>query len=117
MKAALDGNGMHTEKASISRTFVMKCGGSTLEELPDSFYDDLVKLQESGIQPVIVHGGGPAISENLSKLGIETKFVNGLRYTSEEVLNVVEMVLAGSINKKIVRRIGNRVVKRWVYPV
>lgn len=106
MKAALDGNGMHSEKALISRTFVMKCGGSTLEELPDSFYEDLVKLQESGIQPVIVHGGGPAISENLSKLGIETKFVNGLRYTSEEVLDVVEMVLAGSINKKIVRRIG-----------
>ncbi|WP_188541504.1 acetylglutamate kinase [Paenibacillus segetis] len=106
MKAALDGNGIHTEMAAISRTFVMKCGGSTLEELPDSFYEDLVKLQGSGIQPVIVHGGGPAISENLSKLGIETKFVNGLRYTSEEVLDVVEMVLAGSINKKIVRRIG-----------
>lgn len=70
------------------------------------FFGDLVKLQESGVQPVIVHGGGPAISENLGKLGIESKFVNGLRYTSEEVLDVVEMVLSGSINKMIVRRIA-----------
>lgn len=93
-------------KLSRGRMFVMKCGGSTLAELPDSFFGDLVKLQESGVQPVIVHGGGPAISENLGKLGIESKFVNGLRYTSEEVLDVVEMVLSGSINKMIVRRIA-----------
>lgn len=57
---------------------------------------------------MIVHGGGPAISENLAKLGIESSFVNGLRVTTEEVLDVVEMTLAGSINKAIVRRIqGN----------
>lgn len=93
-------------KLSGGRMFVMKCGGSTLAELPDSFFGDLVKLQESGVQPVIVHGGGPAISENLGKLGIESKFVNGLRYTTEEVLDVVEMVLSGSINKMIVRRIA-----------
>ncbi|MCM3701097.1 acetylglutamate kinase [Paenibacillus macerans] len=93
-------------KLSGGRMFVMKCGGSTLAELPDSFFGDLVKLQENGVQPVIVHGGGPAISENLGKLGIESKFVNGLRYTSEEVLDVVEMVLSGSINKMIVRRIA-----------
>lgn len=86
--------------------FVMKCGGSTLAELPSSFYEDLVSLQQEGIQPVIVHGGGPAISDNLNKLGIETKFVNGLRYTSEEVLDVVEMTLSGSINKQIVRIIN-----------
>lgn len=93
-------------KLSGGRMFVMKCGGSTLAELPDSFFGDLVKLQENGVQPVIVHGGGPAISENLGKLGIESKFVNGLRHTSEEVLDVVEMVLSGSINKMIVRRIA-----------
>ncbi|MFD1178839.1 acetylglutamate kinase [Paenibacillus puldeungensis] len=86
--------------------FVMKCGGSTLAELPDSFYSDLAVLQANGVLPVIVHGGGPAISENLEKLGIETKFVNGLRFTTEEVLDVAEMVLAGSINKTIVRRIA-----------
>ncbi|WIV18880.1 acetylglutamate kinase [Paenibacillus polygoni] len=87
------------------RTFVMKCGGSTLAALPDAFFEDLQKLQAEGMQPVIVHGGGPAISENLAKLGIETEFVNGLRKTTEPVLDVVEMVLAGSINKQIVRRI------------
>nr|WP_234405673.1 acetylglutamate kinase [Paenibacillus sp. IHBB 10380] len=85
----------------------MKCGGSTLAALPDSFFDDLRHLQQTGLQPVIVHGGGPAISDNLSKLGIESEFVNGLRKTTEDVLDVVEMVLAGSINKQIVRRIQN----------
>lgn len=87
--------------------FVMKCGGSTLAALPDSFFEDLRELQESGAKPVIVHGGGPAISNNLAKLGIESSFVNGLRLTTEEVLDVVEMTLAGSINKAIVRRIQN----------
>ncbi|AIQ49684.1 acetylglutamate kinase [Paenibacillus sp. FSL R7-0273] len=89
----------------IEKLFVMKCGGSTLAALPDSFFEDLRELQASGVQPVIVHGGGPAISENLAKLGIESRFVNGLRVTTEEVLDVVEMTLAGSINKAIVRRI------------
>lgn len=92
-------------ETSGKQSFVMKCGGSTLAALPDSFFEDLKQLQASGIQPVIVHGGGPAISENLEKLGIETEFVNGLRRTTEAVLDVVEMVLAGSINKQIVRRI------------
>lgn len=85
--------------------FVMKCGGSTLAELPDSFFDDLAELQRSGAEPVIVHGGGPAISENLTRLGIESRFVGGLRVTTEAVLDVVEMTLAGSLNKAIVRRI------------
>lgn len=84
---------------------VMKCGGSTLAALPDSFYEQLRDVQASGTMPVIVHGGGPAISGTLEKLGIETEFINGLRKTSEEVLDVVEMVLAGSINKQIVRRL------------
>jgi acetylglutamate kinase len=85
--------------------FVMKCGGSTLAALPDSFFDDLRQLQEDGYRPVIVHGGGPAISEMLGRLGIESEFVNGLRKTDEATLDVVEMVLAGRINKEIVRRI------------
>jgi acetylglutamate kinase len=85
--------------------FVMKCGGSTLAALPNSFFEDMRHLQEEGIIPVIVHGGGPAISDTLSKLGIETEFVNGLRKTNEAVLDVVEMVLSGQINKEIVRKI------------
>jgi len=89
----------------MSQRFVMKCGGSTLAALPDGFFRDLVRLQERGMQPVIVHGGGPAISDTLGKLGIESEFVNGLRKTSEAVLEVVEMVLAGKINKEIVRRL------------
>ncbi|MDF2961217.1 MAG: acetylglutamate kinase [Paenibacillus sp.] len=85
--------------------FVMKCGGSTLAALPDSFFTDMKNLQDEAIIPVIVHGGGPAISDTLSKLGIETEFVGGLRKTNEAVLDVVEMVLAGQINKEIVRKI------------
>jgi acetylglutamate kinase len=83
----------------------MKCGGSTLAALPISFFEDMRQLQEEGIVTVIVHGGGPAISETLGKLGIESGFVNGLRVTNEAVLDVVEMVLSGQINKEIVRRI------------
>ncbi|CAH1223686.1 acetylglutamate kinase [Paenibacillus hubeiensis] len=104
-------NGARTEAGK--QRFVMKCGGSTLAALPESFFADLRDLQAQGIQPVIVHGGGPAISDNLAKLGIETEFVNGLRKTTEAVLDVVEMVLAGSINKQIVRliqRVGGRAI-------
>lgn len=87
------------------KLFVMKCGGSTLAALPDSFYEQLHQLQEDGTVPVIVHGGGPAISGILDKLGIESEFIGGLRKTDEAVLDVVEMVLAGQINKQIVRRL------------
>ncbi|WP_026293897.1 acetylglutamate kinase [Saccharibacillus kuerlensis] len=94
-----------SESGAPAASFVMKCGGSTLAALPEAFFTDLAELQAAGVRPVIVHGGGPAISENLEKLGIPTEFVNGLRRTTEEVLDVVEMVLAGTINKLIVRRI------------
>ncbi|WP_035119587.1 acetylglutamate kinase [Cohnella panacarvi] len=89
-----------------TQRFVMKCGGSTLAALPDAFFQDLRELQERGVQPVIVHGGGPAINETLGKLGIESRFVNGLRVTDEATLDVVEMVLAGRINKEIVRKLA-----------
>lgn len=89
----------------MSNQFVMKCGGSTLAALPDVFFLDLKKLQDEGMIPVIVHGGGPAISDTLGKLSIETEFVNGLRKTNEAVLDVVEMVLSGQINKEIVRKV------------
>lgn len=95
----------------VEQRFVMKCGGSTLAALPDSFFVELRELQEAGVRPVIVHGGGPAISETLTKLGIETEFVNGLRKTNDAVLDVVEMVLAGRINKEIVRKIETNAAK------
>ncbi len=99
------GGSSASQAGSAKASFVMKCGGSTLAALPEAFFTDLAELQKSGVKPVIVHGGGPAISENLEKLGIPTEFVNGLRRTTEDVLDVVEMVLAGTINKLIVRRI------------
>lgn len=105
MNSTLQNESAGVEKGAEKQTFVMKCGGSTLAALPESFFADLRDLQSQGTKPVIVHGGGPAISENLAKLGIETEFVNGLRKTTEPVLDVVEMVLAGSINKQIVRLI------------
>jgi len=85
--------------------FVIKCGGSTLAALPNTFFEDLQRLHASGTTPIIVHGGGPAISDCLDKLGIESRFSQGLRVTSVAVLDVVEMVLAGQINKAIVRKI------------
>ncbi|MFD1739638.1 acetylglutamate kinase [Bacillus salitolerans] len=85
---------------------VIKCGGSVMEQLPSSFYEDIVDLHVSGEwMPIIVHGGGPLISTLLKTNGIETKFVDGLRVTTEEVLDVVEMVLSGTVNKQIVRRL------------
>lgn len=85
---------------------VIKCGGSTLAQLPAGFFRDMNRLRDSGAVPVIVHGGGPAISGMLDRLGIASEFVDGLRVTTAEVLAVVEMVLGGSINKEIVRKIG-----------
>ncbi|MED1467170.1 acetylglutamate kinase [Bacillus salipaludis] len=85
---------------------VIKCGGSVLENLPRSFYEDIVKIHESGEwTPIIVHGGGPLITGLLKNLNVETTFVNGLRVTSLQVLDIVEMVLSGSVNKQVVRNI------------
>lgn len=85
--------------------FVVKCGGSTLNALPSSFYEELVQLQKSGYAPVLVHGGGPAISEKLEQMKIRPHFVDGLRVTDEDTLTVVEMVLVGQTNRYIVRRL------------
>lgn len=85
---------------------VIKCGGSMLNELPPTFYKNIVTLADAyKLQPLIVHGGGPMISSLLTNLNIETSFVDGMRVTTEEVLDVVEMVLCGSANKQIVRNI------------
>jgi acetylglutamate kinase len=85
---------------------VIKCGGSVFEALPASFYSDIVELQKSGQwQPVLVHGGGPLINSLLKKLNVQTHFVNGLRVTTEEMLDIVEMVLSGSVNKQVVRKL------------
>lgn len=86
---------------------VIKCGGSVFDALPDSFFKSIVKLHKQNIcTPVIVHGGGPFISKLLDQTGVETKFINGLRITTDEVLDVVEMALSGSMNKQIVRKLA-----------
>lgn len=85
---------------------VIKCGGSVMENLPQSFFENIIDLYKSGkYKPLIIHGGGPLISSLLKKLGIETQFINGLRVTTDQVLDVVEMVLSGSVNKQLVRKL------------
>ncbi len=84
------------------QTIVIKCGGSILAELSDSFFNSIKELKKSGYKVVVVHGGGPEIGQTLASLKIKSEFVNGLRKTTKEVLDVVEMVLSGTINKKVV---------------
>ena len=99
----------YIEKFS-GKTVVIKYGGSTMlkDELKESFARDVVLMKYVGIDPVIVHGGGPQIGELLTKLGKKTKFVNGIRVTDSETMDVVEMVLGGKINKEIVGTINSR---------
>jgi acetylglutamate kinase len=88
-------------------TVVIKFGGHAMlsEELQDGFAKDVTLLRLLGFKPVVVHGGGPGISRMLKRLDIGSRFVEGLRYTDPETLEVVEMVLAGSIGKDIAGRI------------
>jgi acetylglutamate kinase len=90
------------------KTIVIKYGGKAMvdEELKSTFAQDLVLLKYVGINPIVVHGGGPQIGLMLQRLGIETRFVRGMRVTDEATMDVVEMVLAGKINKEIVTLIN-----------
>ncbi|MDA0902454.1 MAG: acetylglutamate kinase [Proteobacteria bacterium] len=89
-------------------TFVIKFGGSAMGDPRNirNFAEDVVLLKQIGINPIVVHGGGPQIGEMLKNLNIKTSFVDGLRVTDEETVNIVEMVLCGSINKNIVKQIN-----------
>ena len=86
------------------KTIVIKYGGHAMvdEELKDSFARDVVMMKYIGINPVVVHGGGPQIGSFLKKLGKDSKFVQGMRVTDEETMDIVEMVLVGKVNKEIV---------------
>ena len=86
------------------KTFVVKYGGHAMgdPERQRDFAEDMVLLKAVGINPVVVHGGGPQIGAMLKRLGVESQFVNGLRVTDRETAQIAEMVLAGSINKEIV---------------
>lgn len=91
------------------KTIVVKYGGNAMinEELKEAVMRDLVLLTTIGIKIVLVHGGGPSINKTLDQMGIESKFVDGLRVTTQETVDVVQMVLAGKVNKDLVCQIGN----------
>lgn len=91
------------------KTIVVKYGGNAMinDELKEAVMRDLVLLTTVGIKVVLVHGGGPAINKTLNKIGVESKFVDGLRVTDKETVDVVQMVLAGKVNKDLVCQIGN----------
>ena len=90
------------------KTIVVKFGGNAMidEDLKNSFARDIVMMKLVGMNPVVVHGGGPQIGELLDKLNIDSHFVNGMRVTDTATMNVVEMVLGGSVNKDIVNLIN-----------
>ncbi|MGD6792856.1 acetylglutamate kinase [Metabacillus indicus] len=87
----------------MDRTVVLKCGGSTVDELSSDFFESLHELISHGHRVVIVHGGGPAINAALKSMNVQTEFIGGQRKTTKQVLDVAEMVLAGQINKQLVR--------------
>lgn len=91
-------------------TVVIKLGGHAMgsDEAMDSFARDVVLMRQVGINPVIVHGGGPMINAMLKKLDIQSEFVNGKRVTDAETVEVVEMVLSGVVNKRIVQAINRQ---------
>ena len=96
-------------KRYANKVIVVKFGGNVMgkKEYITSFANDIVLLQQVGMLPVVVHGGGPQIGEMLSKLKIKTEFINGLRVTDSATIDVVEMVLSGVTNKSIVTAISN----------
>ena len=97
------------------KTFVIKFGGNAMTngELQESFARDVVLMKLVGMNPIVVHGGGPQIGELLERLNIESEFVDGMRVTDEHTMDVVEMVLGASVNKEIVdsiHRNGGRAI-------
>ena len=90
-----------------NQTIVVKYGGHAMEDgVNQNFAQDIVLMKQTGIEPVVVHGGGPQIGQMLKKLQIPSQFIDGLRVTDAAAIEVVEMVLAGSINKQIVSTIN-----------
>ncbi|HKM37075.1 MAG TPA: acetylglutamate kinase [Thiopseudomonas sp.] len=93
----------------VGKTLVIKYGGNAMEseELKTGFARDIVLMKAVGINPVVVHGGGPQIADLLKRLNIESRFVEGMRVTDEQTMDVVEMVLGGQVNKDIVNLINS----------
>jgi acetylglutamate kinase len=106
LKAAVLAEALPYMRQYAGHTVVVKYGGHAMGEGGDSFARDVVLLRQVGINPIVVHGGGPQIGHMLERLGIESRFVDGLRVTDRETMEVVEMVLAGAINKQLVAAIN-----------
>ncbi len=96
-------------KKFSNEKIVIKYGGSaqTSEALKEQFAQDIVMLHLVGMKPIIVHGGGKSITKLLADLGVDTKFIDGQRVTTREVMRIAEMVLSGEINKEIVSLLNN----------
>ncbi len=96
-------------KKFANEKIVIKYGGSaqTSDELKEQFAQDIVLLHLVGMKPIIVHGGGKSITDLLADLGVDTKFIDGQRVTTKEVMRIAEMVLSGEINKEIVSLLDN----------
>ena len=108
LQASLLAEALPFMQAYEHKTVVVKYGGHAMgnPELGKAFARDIALLKQSGINPIVVHGGGPQIGAMLARMGIESRFENGLRVTDQKTVEIVEMVLAGSINKEIVALIN-----------
>ena len=109
MKAEILAHALPHIQKYRKKIVVVKYGGNAMinEELKEAVMRDLVLLSTIGIRIVLVHGGGPAINKALEKMQVESKFVDGLRVTDRETVDVVQMVLSGKVNKDLVCQIGN----------
>jgi acetylglutamate kinase len=107
-KAKILGEALPYIKRFFDRTIVIKYGGNAMTDanLKDCFARDVVLLKLVGMNPVVVHGGGPQIDDLLKRLGKQGKFIQGMRVTDEETMDIVEMVLGGQVNKDIVNLIN-----------
>jgi len=106
LKAAVLAEALPYLRRYSGQTILVKYGGHAMGGNGDTFARDIAFLKQVGINPIVVHGGGPQISNMLQRLGIKSSFVNGLRVTDQATLEVVEMVLSGSINKQLAAEIN-----------
>src|SRR3954454_2076137 len=109
LKAAVLAEALPYLRRYAGQTVLVKYGGHAMGngDNGDPFARDIVLLKQVGINPIVVHGGGPQIGQMLQRLGIKSNFVDGLRVTDAETMEVVEMVLAGTVNKQLVAAINN----------
>src|SRR5271156_673515 len=106
LKAAVLAEALPYLRRYSGQTVLVKYGGHAMGSGDDTFARDIAFLKQVGINPIVVHGGGPQIGQMLERLGIKARFIDGLRVTDRETMEVVEMVLAGTVNKQLVAAIN-----------